>query len=372
MHRLVSLFSVLVCVVIDGAPAQETDPRERVRIGIVGLTHDHVNGPLSRRERFENVEIVGITEPNPKVVAKYRERFDLPASLFFKDVDAMVAAVSPQAVAVYTSTFAHRQAVEDCAPHGLHVMMEKPLAVSLEHARAMANTAGEHDIHLLVNYETTWYRSNHEAYQLLHDRQALGPLRKVVVHDGHQGPIEIGCDPNFIQWLTDPVLNGGGALTDFGCYGANLMTWLMKNERPLSVSAVTQQIKPDIYPKVDDEATIILTYPKCQAIIQASWNWPFNRKDMEVYGKTGYAHTIAHHSVRVKTDGAPESRVRAPAREAPFDSAMNYLAAVVRGDMEPQGLSSLENNMIVTEILDAARQSAQTGRRVELKPQDPS
>ena len=99
-------------------------------------------------------------------------------------------------------------------------------------------------------------------------------------------------EPEFLSWLTDPKLNGAGALFDFGCYGAGLMTWLMNGEKPLTVTAVTQQIKPEIYPKVDDEATIIITYPKAQAIIQASWNWPFDRKDMEVYGATGSVMTV--------------------------------------------------------------------------------
>ena len=144
------------------------------------------------------------------------------------------------------------------------------------------------------------------------------------------------------------------------------MTWLMQNQRPTSVSAVTQQIKPDVYPKVDDEATIILTYPKAQAIIQASWNWPFNRKDMEVYGKTGYAHTKQNYGVNVKKDSAPVTLVRPPALQTPYNDFASYLAAVVRGEIKPSGLSSLENNMIVTEILDAARESAQTGHVVTL------
>ena len=62
----------------------------------------------------------------------------------------------------------------------------------------------------------------------------------MVAMDGHQGPQEIGVGPEFFEWLTDPVIDGGGALFDFGCYGANLMTWLMDNERPLAVTALTQ------------------------------------------------------------------------------------------------------------------------------------
>ena len=119
----------------------------------------------------------------------------------------------------------------------------------------------------------------------------------MVVHDGHRGPKEIGVQPEFLDWLTDPDRNGAGALFDFGCYGANLMTWLMDDARPISVTAVTQRFKPEVYPKVDDEATIILEYPGAQAIIQASWNWPFDRKDMEVYGRTGQVLTVGQNGV---------------------------------------------------------------------------
>ena len=112
-----------------------------------------------------------------------------------------------------------------------------------------------------------------------------------MVHDGHQGPKEIGVNKEFFDWLTDPIQNGGGALVDFGCYGANLMTYLMQGQQPISVTAVTQHFKPGIYPEVDDEATIIVSYPTAQCIIQASWNWPFGRKDLEVYGQIGYIIT---------------------------------------------------------------------------------
>src|SRR5437867_6392321 len=118
--------------------------------------------------------------------------------------------------------------------------------------------------------------------------------------DGHSGPKEIGVASEFLGWLTDRARNGAGALFDFGCYGANLMTWLMDNQRPLAVTAITQRIKPDVYPRVDDEATILLEYPKAQGIIQASWNWPFNLKDFEVYGDRGYAIAAGGNTLRVR------------------------------------------------------------------------
>jgi hypothetical protein len=103
-----------------------------------------------------------------------------------------------------------------------HVMMEKPLAVSMEHARRMRETAQRDHIHVIVNYETTWYPSNQLAFQLVQQQGAIGAVRKIVVRSGHQGPKEIGCPESFLDWLTDPVLNGGGALMDFGCYGAQV------------------------------------------------------------------------------------------------------------------------------------------------------
>ena len=162
------------------------------------------------------------------------------------------------------------------------------------------------------------------------------------------------------------MLDGAGALFDFGCYGADLMTWLMDGQRPLSVTAVTQQIKPDIYPKVDDEATIVLTYPRAQGIIQASWNWPFDRKDLEVYGQTGLARTIGADKIRVRLNGKEEEEIAARPLDPRYDDQLSYLTAVVRGEVKPSGPSSLAVNVVVMEILDAARRSAASGETVRL------
>ena len=217
---------------------------------------------------------------------------------------------------------------------------------------------------MVVNYETTWYRSNRAAYDLVHEG-GLGDIRKVVVHDGHQGPKEIGVPPEFFAWLNDPKLGGAGALYDFGCYGADLMTWLMDGQRPSTVTAITQQIKPDLYPHVDDEATIVLTYPKAQAILQASWNWPFDRKDMEVYGQTGQVITVRRDDIRVRR-GGDEEQIAGKPLPPPEDSSLAYFRAVVLDGRKPAGLSSLETNMVVSEILDAARRSAASGKTVVL------
>ena len=346
--------------------AQTSPPRPPLRVGIVGLVHGHVHGFLEQSRHSPEIEIVGIAEPDRQLLSQAATRYGFDQSALFTDLEDMIAKTHPQAVLAYTNTYDHRRIVEIAARHGIHVMMEKPLAVSLDDALAIEKAARAAKIHVLVNYETSWYRSNHAAYDLVHEG-ALGEIRKVVVHDGHSGPKEIGVEPEFLAWLTDPKLNGAGALFDFGCYGADLMTWLMDGQRPESVTAVAQQIKPQIYSRVDDEATIILTYPGAQAIVQASWNWPFDRKDMEVYGQTGYAITVKRDDVRVRRKGEDrEEQIAAKPVPAPYDNSLSYLRAVILDGAKEDGLSSLETNVTVTEILDAARRSAQSGKTVRL------
>jgi predicted dehydrogenase len=340
-------------------PNQSAAP---LRIGVVGLVHGHVLGFFRESQRRPDIHVVGIAEPDQQLARRY----GLNRDLFFADLEEMLRKTHPQAVVTYTNTFDHRRVVEICARHGIHVMMEKPLAVSIEDARAIEKAAEQGKIQVLVNYETTWYRSNRAAYDLVHER-ALGAIRKIVVHAGHRGPKEIGVGDEFLAWLTDPKLNGAGALFDFGCYGADLATWLMDGRRPDTVTAVVQQIKPEIYPRVDDEATVILTYPHAQAIIQASWNWPFDRKDLEVYGQTGLAVTVGRDALRVRRGRSREEQVTAKPLPAPEQDALSYLRAVVLGKAKPAGLSSLPTNLMVTEILDAARRSAVTGKTISLK-----
>src|SRR3981189_2603468 len=299
-----------------------------LRVVLAGLVHGHASGFFDQFHPRADLRVVGIAEADRQLAAQFAKSYGLAASLFYSDLEERLKATHPQAVLAYTNTYDHRRVVEICARYGVHVMMEKPLAVSLEDARAIEKASRAGKIQVLVNYETTWYRSNQAAYDLVHDN-AIGEIRKIVVHDGHRGPKEIGVGPEFLAWLTDPKLNGGGALFDFGCYGADLATWLMDGRRPESVTAVTQHIKPDVYPRVDDEATIIVTYPNAQAILQASWNWPFGRKDMEAYGQRGYAIPVERDTVRGRRAGEQEQQQSAKPLPPPEDDSLTYLRAVV-------------------------------------------
>ncbi len=363
-----SLRPAFIALLAAFAPIAAAAQAQPLRVAIVGLEHGHVEGFLHALPSHGNVQLVGVADADAALLAKYSQEFDLPKTILYKSEANMIERTHPQAVLVYTPISEHRHAIGIAAQYGVSVMVEKPLTISLDDALAIRQIARYHKIHVLVNYETTWYASNKAAYDELRQGQ-LGEVRRVVINDGHQGPKEIGVQPEFLAWLTDPAQNGAGALYDFGCYGVDLMTWLMRGETPLTVTAITNHDKPEIYPRVDDDATIVLQYPHAQVVIQASWNWPFSRKDMEVYGATGYAITVGADQLRLRHEhDHDEQLVTAPHLSGPESNSLDYLAAVLDGRVKDQGdLSALDTNVIVMQILDAARTSAKEGRAVRLE-----
>ena len=344
---------------------------QSLKIGVIGLTHTHVHW-IFDSEKNNDFTIVGIVETNKELALRYSKQHGFPMSMVYNTMEEMIDATQPTAVTAFGTIYEHLEVVEKAAPKGIHVMVEKPLAVSLEHAKKMEALAKKHNIVLLTNYETTWYPTNHKAYELVKS-EAIGAIRKVIVRDGHRGPKKIGINSEFLDWLTDPVQNGGGAITDFGCYGINLMTWLMEGKKLISVTAVTQQQQPENNPKVDDDATIILKYDTANAVVQASWNWPIGRKDMEIYGLTGVIYADNRNNMRLRIaegyEGYREESFALEERLAPFNDPFSLFAAVINKEVSlpPYDLSSLENNRLVMEILDAAIKSAKTQKTIELK-----
>ena len=354
---------VLSCLVLIASLAPQASADPPLRLAVIGLVHGHVHGVLRAGRARDDVEIVGVWDPSRALFDEFKARYDLDDGIYFDDLDAMLDETGPEAASVMTSTADHLTAVEACAPRGIDVLVEKPLAVSNEDAARMAALAAEHNVLVLTNYETSWYASVHAAKERTGE---MGPIRRIVARHGHSGPQEIGCSDEFLAWLTDPEENGAGALFDFGCYGANLATWLKDGRRPDTVTAVTRRLKPRTYPNVDDDATIVLAYDDGVAVLQASWCWTHDVKELDVYAEGGSVRCGRWDDASVRTPGGEARTLDLHGRPAPYDNEWTYLRAVTRGECEVDPLSSLDNNLIVVEILDAARRSAATGATVPL------
>jgi predicted dehydrogenase len=215
---------------------------------------------------------------------------------------------------------------------------------------------------ILTNYETSWYASVREAQRLVACGERA-PLRRMVFRHGHKGPREIGCSPEFVAWLTNPAENGGGALVDFGCYGAILATWMMSGERPTSITASAATLKPHTYPDVDDDATIVLTYPGVTAVLQASWAWTHDNKEMDLYTERGSIHARKWEDLEIRDPDKPAKKTRPPSLPESLDDEWTYLRQVVRGQCPVDPLSSLELNVVAVEILDNARRIVATQKK---------
>lgn len=338
---------------------------DALKIGVVGLVHTHVHWVLGRPMK-RDIEIVGIVEPNRELAKRYSRQHGYSMDIVFDSIDEMIEEKKPEAVTAFNNIFDHLSVVKYCAPRGIHVMVEKPLAVSLEHANKMYQLAQKHKIQLLTNYETSWYPTTRETFRVLNQQPQFSPIKKINFYTGHEGPIEIGCNREFVDWLIDPKLSGGGALTDFGCYGANLATWILQGALPTSVTCVTRQNKPSIYPEVEDDATIILNYKKTQVLIQASWNWSHNRKEMELFGNNAFIKCLngSDMSILLDENNGPVAR-KVDGKNQLLDP-FSLFQKIVKEDYKIRKFDTLalDNNLIVMQILEAAKISAREKRTV--------
>ncbi len=335
----------------------------KLKVVLAGLSHDHVNRILDKNKSGEII-ITGIAEANQQLSSVKKAAYGLPDSIFHKSLATALQKKQPDMVMVFNATAEHLAAIETCMPLHIPVMVEKPLCYSIADATRIKMLSEKHKTKVYTNYPSLWYTS---FIALLDKRKEVGSITKMEMHGGHRGPAEIGCSKDFLNWLTDPVKNGGGALIDFGCYGASIMTELMDGKAPLSVYATTRRLKPLVYPKVDDDATIIVEYAGATGIIEASWNWPYTIMDAEVYGNNGYLHASQINgtdTVYLQLKNEKENK-QEKINEPHYKDEIEYLTAVIKnGAADDNQLMSLKRNIIVVQILAAAKQSAKEGKKV--------
>ena len=343
----------------------------KTRIAIVGLDHDHVWGLLPDILKEADAELVAIAEPNPELITKAKAR--VPAAVkFYADYVRMLDEAKPEAVIVTTENDRHLEILEQCAKRHIHFSTEKPMASTAAQAREMKRIADQQHIKLMVNYWNAWVAPTHEMFHRVYAGD-LGPIEKILVEYGHQGPKEIGVSKEFAAWLYDPVKNGGGALIDFGCYGAEWALWL--KGRPSSVYARTLKLKTEQHNRVDDDALIVLQYPDATAIIQASWDWPYNKGQVEVYGTRGSLlgteNELFYHAPGEAGDKLMPSGKPLELKPVPHETSnpIAYFLDCIRNDKPVEKPLSADLNVSVVEILDAAKESIKTGRPVKLQTQ---
>ena len=349
--------------------AQSASGTAKTRLAVVGLDHDHVWSLLKDIAGEPSAELVAIAESDAALVSRAQK--EVPASVkFYADYVEMLDQAKPEAVIVATSNDRHLEILRQCAKRHIHYSAEKPMATSVADAREMERLAREANIKLMVNYWNAWVAPSHDLFHRVRAGE-VGPIQKIIVQYGHRGPKEIGVSQQFANWLYDPVKNGGGAIMDFGCYGAELSLWL--KGRPTRVYATTRKMKVEQNNKVDDDATIVLDYPDATAIVEASWDWPYTKDQVEVFGPKG-SLLARHNTLRHRAADARGPNVAPDGENVTLDvlpretsNPISYFVDCIRNNKPIEDPVSARLNVQVMEILDAARESARTGKPQELR-----
>ena len=363
---VLTLLALAMTAAPSGAhPAQDA---AKTRFAVVGLDHDHVWSLLKDIGKEPLAELVAIADPDPALVDKAKKQ--VPETVkFYSDYVQMLDQAKPEAVIVATANDRHLEILRQCAKRHIHYSTEKPMATSAAEAKEMERLADAAGIKLMVNYWNAWVAPTRTIFHKVNAGE-LGPVQKIIVLYGHRGPKEIGITKQFASWLYDPKKNGGGAIMDFGCYGAELSLWL--KGRPTRVFATTGKLKTEQHNEVDDDATIVLEYPDATAILQASWDWPYTKEQVEVFGPKG-SLLAGHYNLLFRSSETHGPNVALNGEAVALDpisretsNPISYLVDCIRNNKPIENPLGAKLNVQVMEILDAARESAHTGRAVEL------
>lgn len=238
----------------------------KVKLGVVGLVHDHVWGILRELRELSNAEIISAADVNEPLLSKIRREYGVKRT--YRNYEELLKKEDVEAILVYTENSRHADVTEAASERGIHVMVEKPMAANLEQAQRMFDAARRYGIKLMINYPTAWFPPMRYAYTLAEEGR-IGRVYMVRYRAAHEGPKEIGCSPYFYEWLYNAELNGAGAFMDYCCYGANMCRWILGV--PEKVTALGGTYVRD-YLNVEDNAVLLMGYKRAMGIAEASWS----------------------------------------------------------------------------------------------------
>jgi len=349
---------------------------EKVRVGIIG------SGFVSNlhAEAFREVseaELVVACSPNKKHVETFARKWNIPSAVTDfrrvmdrKDVDAVVVGIP---------NYLHREVVVAAAEAGKHVILEKPIAHTLEDADAMVSACKKHKV-LLMYAETICFSPKYARARQLVEENAIGELYMAKQGEKHSGPHS--------DWFYDVKRSGGGALMDMGCHGIEWARWMFGKRKVKSVSAHCQLVLHKGRTKGDDNSVVILEFEGGGiAVIEDSWARHGGMDDrVELYGTEGVIHcdllrgsameTYSRKGYGYAVEKAGDTKGWTfTVFEEPylygFPHEMRHFTRCVLGKEQP--METGEDGRATLEIIYAAYESAATGKRITwpYKPKKP-
>jgi predicted dehydrogenase len=274
------------------------------RIATLGLHHDHVWSNLEELQATGRAELVGAADSDPELLEQYRSRF--PGRTCESCEELLDSGSGLDAVYIFASNKLSEDLTVMAAERGLHCLVEKPMAATLEGADRMLAAADANGVRLMINWPFTWWPQLRHGIAMAQAGE-IGQLWQVKYRAAHQGPVELGCSRQFCAWLYDEELNGAGALMDYCCYGAVLAEVLLGRPEKVTGIKVSTGLKPDL--SLEDNAILVLTWPHALATTEASWT--------QVDKLTSYSTTLYGSEGTLLIDPDHGGRIRLATSEHP-------------------------------------------------------
>ncbi len=355
------------------------------RIAGINFDHFHMGDLLRMAHEHPGAEIVGICDERSARMDSARENFGLGDGQVFTDYRACLEQTRPDLVILCPAAARHAEWVEKVAPYGVSVLVEKPFAASLAEADRMIaamGASGASGGQLAINWPLAWLRSHIKAHDVIRSGM-IGEVCEVHFYDGNRGPLWHGADkiehePTAAEkdasWFYKDS-EGGGSLHDYLGYGTTLGTWFNGGQRPTEVIAMWDRRAGGAL-EVDEHSITVARYEKGLSCFETRWGtftdpWthqPQPRCGFVVKGTDG---TIASYDyddhVTVQTRECPAGRrVEAPAPDFTKSNPIAYFLDCLEHGRGIEGPLSVATSRIGQEIVDAAFESARTGRAVRM------
>ena len=344
----------------------------RLRVGVLGLSHDHVWANLAAVAAGESGVLVAGAEPDARLRERLGREHGGVAAL--PTYEALLERTDLDAILCFADNRGSAEWAARALERGLPVMIEKPMAADLPGAEAALQAARRAGQPLMVNWPTVWRPALRHGLALA-AAGAVGEPVQLTHRGGHAGPREFGCSPQFCDWLYDARRNGSGALVDYCGYGGILARTLLG--RPQAVTAVAAHLRK-VGLASEDNAVVILRYPRALAVLEGSWTQIGGEPAfaMVVYGDAG---TLIVHQPRPiregdrpgpgrvqRVTGDGSETLDAPALPPDEKDGVTYFLTRVRDGRPIEGLCAPEVGRDVQEILAAALRASATVSTVAL------
>jgi predicted dehydrogenase len=350
---------------------------------VVGIDFDHMHmgDNLWMVHHHPNAEIVGIYDTRQDRLDKAASEFGLGSEKVFTDFRACMEKTQPDIVILCSATARHGDWVEQLAPYGAHLLVEKPFAATLAEADRMA-AAVQPGQRLAINWPLAWYPSHRTAKRLL-DEGTIGDLLNVHYYSGNRGPLwhlahKEETTPEWVaaekpkSWFYQRA-EGGGSMLDYLGYGTTLGTWYQGGRKPIEVTAVVDE---PAGLEVDEHSITVARYAHGLSKFETRWGtftdpWTHQPQPKCGFILCGTQGTIASYdktgAVRMQTRQHPEGiDVPVDPLDAPHQNPVQYLIHCIEHDLPIEGPLSIETSRIGQQIVDTAFQSAQEKRTLPL------